>query len=192
MTTDQATQKRYVCTIIETMWKRYNNQLRSEDHELVILAVPTYPANIEAVSALDLSDVNDLMAVFAKHREDHPDELHPIEPSPDDAQDEAGDGVDARDRGQAEVPAEQQMGTRHDGGGTPQVGAEPAPEQDEGDAAGDAMERPIFELIGNRKDCRQGPAEPFAKITPHLYSPDFQAMGDCRVCGHGPDKPWHT
>ncbi|MEY9493710.1 hypothetical protein [Bradyrhizobium elkanii] len=25
----------------------------------------------------------------------------------------------------------------------------------------------------------------------HLYSPDLQAMGDCRVCGHGRDKPWH-
>lgn len=29
------------------------------------------------------------------------------------------------------------------------------------------------------------------KITPHAYSPDHQAMGDCQVCGHGRDKPWH-
>lgn len=21
-------------------------------------------------------------------------------------------------------------------------------------------------------------------ITPHAYSPDYQAMGDCRICGH--------
>lgn len=28
-------------------------------------------------------------------------------------------------------------------------------------------------------------------IKPHIYSPDYQAMGDCRVCGHGQDKPWH-
>jgi len=26
----------------------------------------------------------------------------------------------------------------------------------------------------------------------HIYSPDYEAMGDCRVCGHGQDKPWHV
>lgn len=30
-----------------------------------------------------------------------------------------------------------------------------------------------------------------AKIKPHIYSPDHQSQGDCRVCGHGPEKPWH-
>lgn len=30
------------------------------------------------------------------------------------------------------------------------------------------------------------------RILPHLYMPDYQAMGDCRVCGHGLDKPWHV
>lgn len=29
-------------------------------------------------------------------------------------------------------------------------------------------------------------------IWPHTYSPDYQAMGDCRVCGHEQDKPWHS
>ena len=28
-------------------------------------------------------------------------------------------------------------------------------------------------------------------IRPHLYMPDYQAMGDCRICGHDQDKPWH-
>jgi hypothetical protein len=28
-------------------------------------------------------------------------------------------------------------------------------------------------------------------IKPHLYSPDYQAQGDCRVCGHGPEASWH-
>jgi hypothetical protein len=32
---------------------------------------------------------------------------------------------------------------------------------------------------------------PIQQIEPHIYSPDYQAMGDCRVCGHGQDKPWH-
>jgi hypothetical protein len=29
-------------------------------------------------------------------------------------------------------------------------------------------------------------------IEPHAYSPDYQAMGDCRVCGHQQDRPWHA
>lgn len=29
------------------------------------------------------------------------------------------------------------------------------------------------------------------EIKPHHYSPDYQAMGDCRVCGHGQKVPWH-
>lgn len=28
-------------------------------------------------------------------------------------------------------------------------------------------------------------------ITAHIYLPDYQAMGDCRVCGHSERKPWH-
>src|SRR5882672_5881011 len=30
------------------------------------------------------------------------------------------------------------------------------------------------------------------EIQPHIYMPDYRAMGDCRVCGHGQDKPWHV
>jgi hypothetical protein len=29
-------------------------------------------------------------------------------------------------------------------------------------------------------------------VQPHAYSPDAQAMGDCRGCGHSRAKPWHT
>lgn len=28
-------------------------------------------------------------------------------------------------------------------------------------------------------------------IKPHIYMPDYQAMGDCRICGHEQKKPWH-
>ncbi len=28
-------------------------------------------------------------------------------------------------------------------------------------------------------------------IPVHVYSPDAQAMGDCRVCGHDGRQPWH-
>lgn len=37
----------------------------------------------------------------------------------------------------------------------------------------------------------QPAAAPVTGIQPHIYSPDYQAMGDCRVCGHERDKPWH-
>lgn len=30
------------------------------------------------------------------------------------------------------------------------------------------------------------------EIEPHYYHPDLQAQGDCRVCGHGADAPWHN
>lgn len=29
------------------------------------------------------------------------------------------------------------------------------------------------------------------EIVAHHYSPDYQSMGDCRVCGHEQNKPWH-
>lgn len=33
---------------------------------------------------------------------------------------------------------------------------------------------------------------PWAKPTTHIYCPDYQAMGDCRVCGHCQNVPWHA
>lgn len=145
--TDQATQKRYVRTQLETIWKRYAATLRLEDHELVILAVPTYPANIEAVSALDLSDINDIMAVFAKHREDHPDELHPIEPAIDQSPQSIEQSIHRELLGRQAADGAEQVGKGDDRAGPPQERAEPAPEQDEGDVATDAMElMPVFEI----------------------------------------------
>lgn len=34
--------------------------------------------------------------------------------------------------------------------------------------------------------------EPDAEIKPHIYMPDLQAMGDCRVCGHEQNSPYHV
>lgn len=28
-------------------------------------------------------------------------------------------------------------------------------------------------------------------ISLHVYSPDIQAQGDCRICGHQQNTPWH-
>jgi len=33
--------------------------------------------------------------------------------------------------------------------------------------------------------------KPWSEVTPHIYMPDYQAMGDCRVCGHAENQPWH-
>ena len=134
--TDQATQKHFVRLQLENMWKRYADKVRLEDHELVILAVPTYPANIEAVSALDLSDINDLMAVFAKHREDHPDELHPLKFEAGPALEQARETIDSCRRdienifGGAQLRSEP-MGQGHDGGGASEERAEPPAEPHE-------------------------------------------------------------
>lgn len=39
----------------------------------------------------------------------------------------------------------------------------------------------------NRRD-----AERNYGVAPHSYLPDRQAMGECRVCGHGPDHAAHV
>lgn len=33
--------------------------------------------------------------------------------------------------------------------------------------------------------------KPIAEITMHDYVPDYQAQGECRICGHVDPKPWH-
>jgi hypothetical protein len=30
-----------------------------------------------------------------------------------------------------------------------------------------------------------------SEIQLHCYMPDYQAQGDCRVCGHQQNTPWH-
>ena len=50
--------------------------------------------------------------------------------------------------------------------------------------AWDACERGLFgQVIPQHMDVEEvdwkGPGE-----KPHVYSPDYMAMGDCRVCGH--------
>jgi hypothetical protein len=42
---------------------------------------------------------------------------------------------------------------------------------------------PLYTSVPSTERCDE--------IQPHTYSPDYQAMGDCRVCGHGPDATAH-
>jgi len=50
----------------------------------------------------------------------------------------------------------------------------------------------IETIIAALRATEPARSPPGNEITPHIYSPDYQAMGDCRVCGHQQDKPWHT
>jgi hypothetical protein len=43
----------------------------------------------------------------------------------------------------------------------------------------------------NQRDTRAEDLATLKPIKPHLYQPDALAQGDCRECGHGPDRPWH-
>lgn len=129
--------------VLERIWKNNSGRIAGLDHQLVVLAVPTYPANIEAVSALDLSDIADLLAIFTKHREEHPDELRAIEPAagespqPPDCRVEAGER-----RGQAGPGDAEQVGQGHHGGGAPEERPDAPAEAHEGDAAA----RPLVDM----------------------------------------------
>lgn len=141
--TDQERQKRYVRTQLETIWKRYQGVIRMEDHELVVIAVPTYPANIEAVSALDLSDVSDLLATFSEHRKGNPnvDVVHTIEPAPAAAQNAPERSViaDFLRRGPVTRAGNpEQVGQGDDGRGPPQERADAPAKPDESLLAGPA------------------------------------------------------
>lgn len=149
---DQATQKQTVRRELERLWKSGEAYVRLHDHELIVIAVPTYPADIEAVSAVDLGDIAELLAAFAKHREEKPNEyeLVEIEPAPAAAQ---GSIVEALECGRQTIVdvtgiadttnGAEPLGQGHNGGGAPQECAKPSAEPYEGDARADAMERLI-------------------------------------------------
>lgn len=152
---DQATQKQTVRRELERLWKSGEAYVRLHDHELIVIAVPTYPADIEAVSAVDLGDIAELLAAFAKHREEKPNEyeLVEIEPAPAAPQGQARQTFAfEQDRDRAIKWPERHLAFRddteplgqgHNGGGAPQECAEPSAEPYEGDARADAMERLI-------------------------------------------------
>jgi hypothetical protein len=56
--------------MMERIWKVYEPRFAGQGYELVVLAVPTEPGNIEAVAARDLSTVGDLLAGFIQRKGD--------------------------------------------------------------------------------------------------------------------------
>ena len=151
MTEPQSDQKRYVRMLLEDIWRRHNKRMRMEDHELIVLAIPTYPAQIEAVSAMDLDDIADLLAAFTKHREKtNEHELEPIGPPAGASPGSAGEALSFEQDGARAVSwpenikwaGPEPMGQGDDGAGSSQERPEPAPEQDEGVASTDAVGEP--------------------------------------------------
>lgn len=130
--TDQADQKDRVRQRLERIWKFNEGILRNLDHELIVLAVPTYPANIEAVSSMDLSDIADVMATFAKKRiADGYEQVEQVQR--EGADDEAQTGqLSGLGSGVEALPEHERMGTRYDGGRAPEERAEPPAEPNEG------------------------------------------------------------
>lgn len=45
-------------------------------------------------------------------------------------------------------------------------------------------DHPLFKQRGHHPHCPASSAAPEEGMKPHFYVPDYQAMGDCRVCGH--------
>lgn len=128
MTEDTA--KTNVKEMLERIWKSYSGRFDGQGHDLIVLAVPHYPANIEAIASLDLGVVAELLMAFTKERK--LDELHSVQhgagASPDETQGQAaGDTETAR--------SAVEVGEGDNGAGTPTQRPDAPPETDEGDAA---------------------------------------------------------
>lgn len=139
--TEQEQQKADVRSRLERIWTRWQAGLARRDYQLVVLAVPTYPGDIEAVSAMDMHDVADLLAAFSEHRKANPNELHAIKPAVEPAPRQDWQPLDEGvTDGQPAGAGPEQVGQGDDGGRAPQERADAPAEPHEGDAAGDALE----------------------------------------------------
>lgn len=197
--THQEAQKRRVRATLERIWRNHQARVRNAGHELVVLAVPTYPADIEAVSAMDMQDVADLLAAFAEHRKEKPNELHAIKPPAGETQrtnwESLDEGVGER---QSAGHGPEPLGQGDDGGGTPQERAEPTAEPAESDAAPDTVElMPVFELQNGEMHIRiwaNGDVDGFFdgtlinRLPQMLHPPLVAKLEDAemyRVCAEG-------
>lgn len=139
--TEQERQKADVRSRLERIWFRWQAGIARRDHQLVVLAVPTYPGNIEAVSAMDMQDVADLLAAFTEHRKANPNELHAIKPVAEPASRQDWKPLDEGvTDGQAAGAGPEPVGQGNDGGGAPQERPDAPAEPNEGHAAVDALD----------------------------------------------------
>src|SRR6266404_5039522 len=58
-----------ITELLERAWTKNAHKVHAEGYDLVILAVPRHPANIEAIAAIELDLVADLLEGFVKARE---------------------------------------------------------------------------------------------------------------------------
>lgn len=123
--------------VLNQIWRFRQPQADRLGYELVILAVPKTPGQIEAVSSFDLGTVGDLLAAFARAKEG-PHELEAIEPGAGSAPEAPAAEQPVAGARQAGIPAND-VGEGWDRGRSSQGGADAPAEAREGDAAADAV-----------------------------------------------------
>jgi hypothetical protein len=136
--TNEDSRKERVRARLERMWKFNEGILAGLDHQLIVMAVPTYPANIEAVSAMDMSDIADLLVVFTKEREKG--NARPVEQV--STASDAPQGPIGRDFYDADgkwLRDPKSLGQGNDGGRTPEKRADAPAEPAQGHSPLDAM-----------------------------------------------------
>jgi hypothetical protein len=121
-----STDKDRIREMLERIWANYEPRFDGQDHDLIVLAIPRYPANIEAIAALDLSSIADVLATFIKSRESA-DERPSIK------------ATGASGSPPSTSAGSTALGQGGNAGGPPQERGDPSGAQGEGDAAGDAV-----------------------------------------------------
>src|SRR6266404_452749 len=126
-----------ITELLERAWTKNAHKVHAEGYDLVILAVPRHPANIEAIAAIELDLVADLLEGFVKARE----VSHGLRGAEKeiDAQFRADARIEGSDEREAGASSDQMVQGR-DTGGLSTVNGNEAPAQGEDHTAVDAVE----------------------------------------------------
>lgn len=124
-------EKASIQVLLEDIWQHYAGPIDQLNHDLVVMAIPRYPSNIEAIAALDVTALRMALWQFMKARE-VADEKPSIRASgaPGEAEAQAaGSGL------------QHELDARSDPAGASAQPADPANEQGQGDPAAGSVER---------------------------------------------------
>jgi len=141
--------KEQIGEMLERIWKNYSVRFDGLQHDLIVLAIPRYPSNIEAIAAVDVTTIRMVMRQFVNARE-VADERPSISPT------EVPGAAEAAAAGSG---LQHQLGARSDAGGPPEEPSQQTPEADQGDAAVPTVEPEVERLRAILRRCMLG-AEP--------------------------------
>src|SRR5882724_5192055 len=144
-----------ITDLIERAWSRNERAADILGYDLVILAVPRHPANIEAVAAIGLDLVADLLEHFVKARE----VSHGLRGTAAQSSAQSGNEPVGEDSQTAGPAGPDEVGQRRDIGGLSEGHGDAPAAQGEGDAADPAMDL---------SDIPETGEEWFKKATPKL------------------------